>query len=162
MSTRGAPLERRARDICPRCLPFNPALYVTFYQINKLSVNIWFFHYSWNGFAGLIINIELQKGHWQPWIFHLLTGLWVVCLESPFTNLGNDLCTYLSLIVTKCCGEKRSFSKLKIVEWTKEHHQQKQAEQPDSKEYRAWTSMWDRHNQYHKQIRYWKMYKIQS
>ena len=28
--------------------------YVAFYQINKLSVNILFFHYSWNGFAGRI------------------------------------------------------------------------------------------------------------
>jgi len=47
----GAPVERRARGNCPRCPPFNPALYVTFYQINKLSANIWFFHYSWNGFT---------------------------------------------------------------------------------------------------------------
>ena len=28
--------------------------YVIFYPINKLSVNILFFHYSWNGFAGWI------------------------------------------------------------------------------------------------------------
>jgi len=77
---------------------------------------------GWNCFSGRIINIELQKGNWQPWICHLLTGLWVVCLEYPFTNLGNDLCTYLSLIVNDCCEEERSFSKLKIVEWTKEHH----------------------------------------
>jgi len=97
----------------------------------------------WNGFSGRIINIELHKGHWQPWICHLLTGLWVVCLEYPFTNLGNDLCTYLSLIINDCCEEERSFSKLKIVEWTKEHHQPKHAQQPDSKEYRAWTSMWE-------------------
>jgi len=38
-----------------------------------------------------------------------------------YTSLGNDLRTYLSLIVTDCNGE-RSFSKLKKEEWTKEHH----------------------------------------
>jgi len=38
-----------------------------------------------------------------------------------FTNVSNDLRTYLSLIVTNCSGE-RSFCKLKMVEWTKEHH----------------------------------------
>jgi len=33
----------------------------------------------------------------------------------PFTNVGNDLRTYLSPIVTNCSGEQ-SFSKLKTVE----------------------------------------------
>ena len=125
----GGPLERRARGNCLRCPPFNPALYVTFYQIKKSPQIYDFFiiremasRAGWNGFSGRIINIELQKGHWQPWICHLLTGLRVVCLQYPFTNLANDLCTYLSLIVNDCCEEERSFSKLKSVEWTKEHH----------------------------------------
>ena len=39
----------------------------------------------------------------------------------PFTNVGNDLRTYLSLIVTNHSGE-RSYSKIKVIEWTKEHH----------------------------------------
>jgi len=34
----------------------------------------------------------------------------------------------------------------------KEHHQTKQAEQPDSKEYRAWMSMQNRYYQYLEQI----------
>ena len=38
----------------------------------------------------------------------------------------------------------------------------KQAEQPDTKEYRAWTSMWNRRYQYHKQIFYDKIWKMQS
>jgi len=53
-----------------------------------------------------------------------------------FTNVGNDLRTYLSPIVTNRRGEQY-FSKIKMVERTKELHWTKQAEQPDSKEYRA-------------------------
>jgi len=49
-----------------------------------------------------------------------------------------------------------------MVERTKEHHKTKQAERPDSKEYRAWASMWNRHYQYRKQIRYGEIRKIQS
>jgi len=49
---------------------------------------------------------------------------------------------YLTLMVTNCSGET-PFSKLTMVEWTKEHHYTKQANHPDSKEYRAWTSMWN-------------------
>jgi len=36
-------------------------------------------------------------------------------LEVVFINLGNDLRTYLSLILTNCSGEG-SYSKLKLVE----------------------------------------------
>jgi len=46
--------------------------------------------------------------------------------------------------VANCSGE-RSFSKLEMVEWTKEHHCTKQAEQLDSKDYRAGTSIWYRY-----------------
>jgi len=59
-----------------------------------------------------------KKSHWQPWIWHLVTGHWVVYLYSSFTNVGNDLHIYLTLMLTNCSGE-RSFSKLKMVEWTK-------------------------------------------
>jgi len=59
--------------------------------------------------------------------------LWVVYLESSVTNLRNDLWTYFSLTITNYSKE-RSFPKLKMEEWTKEHHSTKQAEQPDSKE----------------------------
>jgi len=47
-----------------------------------------------------------------------------------------DLRIYLTLGMAKS-SEERSFSKLKMVERTKEHHYAKQAEQPDTKEYRA-------------------------
>jgi len=47
----GGPRGAEGPRQLPPLPPFNPALYVTFYQINKLSANIWFFHYSWNGFA---------------------------------------------------------------------------------------------------------------
>ena len=47
----GPPWSREPGAIAPVAPPFNPALYVTFYQINKLSANIWFFQFSWNGFA---------------------------------------------------------------------------------------------------------------
>jgi len=70
--------------------------------------------------------------------------------------VGNDLRAYLSLIVTNRSGE-RSFSKIKVIEWTKEHHQTKQAERSDSEECKAWTSMCNRNYQYHKQIRYGKI-----
>jgi len=32
------------------------------------------------------MNREFFKSVWQPWIWHLFTGLWVVYLESSFTN----------------------------------------------------------------------------
>jgi len=71
---------------------------------------------------------------------------------SSFTYERNDLRIYLTLMVTNCSGE-RSFSKLKMVESTKEQNKLKQSY---SDEHRAWTSMWNRHCQYHKQIRYGK------
>jgi len=56
-----------------------------------------------------------NKFYWQPWIWHLFTSHRVVFLESSYTNMGNDLSIYSTLMVTNCSGE-RSFSKLKMVE----------------------------------------------
>ena len=56
-------------------------------------------------------------------------------LESCLTNLANDSRIDLTLMVTNCGGE-RSFSKLQMVECTDAHHWAKEADQPDSKEYR--------------------------
>jgi len=126
--TRG-PRGAEGRGNCPRWPPsIRPCMLHSTKSINCPQIYDFFIIHEmasragWNGFSGRIINIELQNGHWPPWICHLLTSLWVVCLEYPFTNLGNDLCTYLSLIVNDCCEEERSFSKLKIVQWTNEHH----------------------------------------
>ena len=47
-----------------------------------------------------------------PWYPHPITS---------FTNVGNDLRTYLSPIVTNRSGEQ-SFSKSEMVKWKKEHH----------------------------------------
>jgi len=47
-------------------------------------------------------------------------------MDSSFTNVGNNLRIYLTLMVTSCNG-KRSFFKLKIIEWTKQHNRTKQA-----------------------------------
>jgi len=47
-------------------------------------------------------------------------------------------------MVNKCNAEQ-PFSELKVVEWTKEHRETKQAGQRNSKEYRALTSIWNTH-----------------
>jgi len=68
------------------------------------------------------VHMELLKQpDWQHWIWHLFTSHWVVYSESSFTNVGNDLRIYLTLVVTNCRRE-RPFCKLKIVERTKKHH----------------------------------------
>ena len=38
-----------------------------------------------------------------------------------FCNVGDDLRIYFILMVTSCNGEQ-SFSELKMVDWTKDHH----------------------------------------
>jgi len=64
-----------------------------------------------------------------------------VYLEYFVTNVENDLRIYFTHMMSKCSGE-RSYSKLWMVEWTKEHHYLNQAEQLACKEYRERTSMW--------------------
>jgi len=56
-----------------------------------------------------------SKSFWQIWIWYLFSSNSVVFLESSFANVGNDLRIYLTLIVTKCGGE-RSISYLKMDE----------------------------------------------
>jgi len=57
-----------------------------------------------------------SKSYWQPWIWRLFPSHWVVFLESFYTNVGNGLRIYLTLMVANC-SEERSFSKLKMVKY---------------------------------------------
>jgi len=59
--------------------------------------------------------VFFKTSHWQSWVCHLFTSHWVVYFESSFRNVGNDLGSYLALMVTNCSGE-RSFPKLNMVE----------------------------------------------
>jgi len=46
-----------------------------------------------------------KRSDWQPWIWHLFTTQWVMYSESYFTNVGNDLRVYLTLLVNNCSGK---------------------------------------------------------
>ena len=99
---------------------------------------------TWNFlFKSVLLWVYMEffkKSYWLPWIWHLFTSH---CVFGVFFYkcVGNDLRIYLTLMVTNCNAE-RSYSKLKMVERTKEHLYTKQTEQHDSKDCRARTPVW--------------------
>jgi len=73
-------------------------------------------------------------------IWYLFTNYWVVHLEifrnvELLSEMWKKICTFIYLSWRPTAVENGYFLNLRC-EWTKKHHETKQTEQPDSKEYR--------------------------